>query len=61
MDQNALNIKLPDEWHNLLHHLWTKARRDPDYVKAEWMHLEAILVRCARERQEGNRISGGNK
>jgi NADH:ubiquinone oxidoreductase subunit len=47
-----MEMRLPEDWHNLLHHLWSKATREPDYVKAEWMQLEGILVRCAAEIQE---------
>lgn len=43
---------LPDKWHNLLHRLWSKATSHPDYVKAEWVELEGILVRCAAKRDE---------
>ncbi len=39
--------KLPDEWHNLLHTLWSKATGCPEYVKADWMKLERILFQGA--------------
>jgi hypothetical protein len=45
-------LKLPEEWHNLLHRLWSKATKDPDYVKAEWMQLESILFKAAKICQE---------
>lgn len=39
--------KLPDEWHNLLHTLWSQATGCPGYVKADWMKLESILFQGA--------------
>jgi hypothetical protein len=32
-------------WHRRLHHLWTTAHDNPDYVKAEWGHLSWELER----------------
>jgi hypothetical protein len=39
--------KLPDEWFDLLHRLWTKATGCPGYVKDDWMKLERILFQGA--------------
>ena len=39
--------KLPDEWFELLHRLWSKATGCPNYVKADWMKLEEILFQGA--------------
>jgi NADH:ubiquinone oxidoreductase subunit len=50
-------MKMPEEWDSLLHHLWSKATREPDYLKAEWMQLERILVRCAAEMQKHQQSS----
>lgn len=44
-----MHFKLPEEWHNVLHRLWSKAVGTPDYVKSEWMELERILVRAAEK------------
>jgi hypothetical protein len=44
-------MNMPEEWQNLLHRLWSKATKEPDYVKAEWLQLETILLRCAAELQ----------
>lgn len=39
--------QVPDQWHVLLHRLWSKAVGAPDYAKDEWMELESILFRAA--------------
>lgn len=39
-------VKLPDEWHQLLHTLWSQATGCPGYVKADWMKLEGIVFEC---------------
>jgi hypothetical protein len=41
------DLRVPDQWHTLLHRLWSKAVGAPDYVKAEWMELETILVHAS--------------
>jgi len=41
------DLKVPDQWHTLLHRLWSKAVGAPDYVKAEWIELEGILCQAA--------------
>ena len=41
------DLRVPDQWHTLLHRLWSKAVGAPDYVKAEWMELETILVQSS--------------
>lgn len=46
--------RMPEEWHQLLHRLWSKATCNPDYVKSEWMDLEGILVQCAKKVQEND-------
>ncbi len=49
--------KLPDEWHDLLHTLWSRATGCPGYVKADWMKLERILFQGAEAiaKQEADR------
>ena len=42
------DIKVPDQWHNLLHRLWSKAVGTPDYVKDDWIELEQILHHVAK-------------
>lgn len=37
----------PKTWWNEFHHLWTKAVRSPDYVKAEWVKLEGLLLQAS--------------
>lgn len=49
------HLQLPEAWHNLLHRLWSKATNHADYVKAEWMELEAILREAAELRQKSER------
>jgi hypothetical protein len=44
---SSVNVKVPDQWHTLLHRLWSKAVGAPDYVKAEWIELENILFQAA--------------
>jgi hypothetical protein len=44
--------KLPDEWFDLLHTLWSKATGCPGYVKADWMKLERILFQAAEKMAE---------
>ncbi len=44
--------KLPDEWFDLLHRLWSKATGCPGYVKADWMKLESILFEAAEKMAE---------
>jgi hypothetical protein len=41
------DVRVPDQWHTLLHRLWSKAVGGPDYVKAEWMELETILLHAS--------------
>jgi hypothetical protein len=36
-------------WHEKFHTLWTKAVGTPDYVKKEWLDLEAEFVKLQRE------------
>ena len=50
-------LKLPNEWHNLLHRLWSKATENADYVKAEWTELESILFKAAEICQENDNES----
>lgn len=35
--------------HILLHRLWTKAVGTPDYVKTDWISLEALLLKLQEE------------
>jgi len=51
-------MNMPEEWHDLLHRLWSKATREPDYVKDEWMQLETILARCAAVMQKHQKGPG---
>jgi hypothetical protein len=44
---DSIDVKVPDQWHTLLHRLWSKAVGAPDYVKAEWIELESILFHAA--------------
>jgi hypothetical protein len=44
--------KLPDEWFDLLHTLWSKATGCPGYVKADWMKLERIPFQAAEKMAE---------
>ena len=43
---DSVDIKIPDQWHTLLHRLWSKAVGAPDYVKSEWIELESILFQA---------------
>lgn len=47
LELEAADVKVPDQWHVLLHCLWSKAVGAPNYVKDEWMELESILFHAA--------------
>jgi hypothetical protein len=47
IEVDAVDMKVPDQWHTLLHRLWSKAVGAPDYIKAEWIELESILLHAA--------------
>lgn len=47
LELEAADVKVPDQWHVLLHRLWSKAVGAPGYVKDEWMELDTILSQAA--------------
>lgn len=47
VEVEIVDLKVPDQWHTLLHRLWSKAVGAPGYVKTEWIELENILFQAA--------------
>jgi hypothetical protein len=59
---SSVNVKVPDQWHTLLHRLWSKAVGAPDYVKAEWIELESILLHASAglvQKKAKGTVAGG--